>query len=51
MGEKTSHRRINHKVKDPLINLKDEDTLIVKGKFFKPGRRRNDEDWGDEESD
>lgn len=44
MGEKTSHRRINHKVKDPLLNEQEGDKVPPKGKFFKLGRRRSDED-------
>lgn len=37
MGEKTSHRRINHKVKDPLAHERDEDT-VPKWKVYRKGR-------------
>lgn len=48
MGEKTSHRRINHKVKDPLAHERDDDRPVPKWKSYKQGRHLG-EDEEDEE--
>lgn len=48
MSDRTSPRRINHKEKDPLAHLREEDT-VPKRKTFKPGKRRFDDE--DEEYD
>jgi len=43
MSDRTSPRRINHKEKDPLAHLREDDT-VPKRKAFKPGRRRFDDE-------
>lgn len=49
MSDRTSPRRINHKEKDPLAHLREEDTPVPKRKAFKQGKRRFEDD--DEEYD